>query len=99
MLCLITDRVHSGRNTSPATAAHAIRIGSGTFQRKSTARLTNRISDNVGGVKHFSSTLHPALKEERHFALVEGFAFPTVGSLVIVFRSGHSVRPMHLFGL
>ena len=34
-------------------------------------------------VKHFLSTLLHALKEERHFALVEGFAFPTVGSLVI----------------
>ena len=46
-------------------------------------------------VKHFSSTLQHALREERHFALIEGvaFAFPTVGSLVIVFR-----RPMHLFG-
>jgi hypothetical protein len=49
-------------------------------------------------VKHFSSTLLHALKEERHFALVDGVAFPTVGSLVIVFQVSNSVRPMHLFG-
>jgi hypothetical protein len=49
-------------------------------------------------VKHFSSTLLHALKEERHFALVDGVAFPTVGSLVIVFQVRNSVRPMHLFG-
>ena len=29
------------------------------------------ISNNVGGVKTFSSTLRHALREERHFALVE----------------------------
>src|SRR5580658_59644 len=48
------------------------------------------ISDNVGGVKHFSSTRLRALVEERHFALVEGVAFPTVGSLVI--HSGQDTR-------
>ena len=31
----------------------------------------NRLSDNVGGVKQFSSTRQHALEEERHFALVE----------------------------
>jgi hypothetical protein len=50
------------------------------------------------GVKHFSSTLHHALREERHFALVDGVTFPIVGSLVIVFQVRNSVRPMHLFG-
>ena len=30
------------------------------------------ISNNVGGVKHISSTLPDALMKERHFALVEG---------------------------
>jgi hypothetical protein len=35
-------------------------------------------------VKHYSNALLHALKEERHFALVDGVAFPTVGSLVIV---------------
>ncbi len=29
---------------------------------------------------------------------MDGVTFPTVGSLVIVFRSGLRVRPMHLFG-
>jgi len=37
--------------------------------------LKNPVSDNVGGVKQFSSTLQHALGEERHFALVDGFAF------------------------
>ena len=35
----------------------------------------NRLSDNVGGVKQFSSTPQHALVEERHFALVEAVAF------------------------
>src|SRR5205823_831092 len=55
------------------------------------------VSDNVGGVKHFSRTLQRALGEERHFALVDGFAFSNPGSLVIS-QVGNSVRPMHLFG-
>jgi hypothetical protein len=38
-------------------------------------------------VKHYSSALLHALKEERHFALIDGVAFPTVGSLVIVFQA------------
>jgi hypothetical protein len=33
--------------------------------------LKNRVSDNVGGVKHFLSTLPHPLEEERHFALSE----------------------------
>ena len=37
--------------------------------------VKNRLSDNVGGVKFFLSTLRRALVEERHFALVDGFAF------------------------
>jgi hypothetical protein len=43
----------------------------------------NRLSDNVGGVKQFSSTLQHALVEERHFALVEAvaFALPTQARL------------------
>src|ERR1700720_395395 len=49
-------------------------------------------------VKPFSSARLHALKKERHFALVDGVAFPTVGSLVIVFQVRNSVRPMHLFG-
>ena len=53
----------------------------------------NRVSDNVGGVKHFLSARLHALREERHFALVDGVAFPSVGSLVIVFRSGTQSGP------
>src|SRR5207247_3173764 len=52
------------------------------------------LSDDVGGVKHFSRTLQRALGEERHFALVDGFAFSNPGSLVIS-QVGNSVRPMH----
>src|SRR5207244_7244162 len=58
--------------------------------------VLNRLSDNVGGVKHFSRTPQRALGEERHFALVDGFAFSNPGSLVIS-QVGNSVRPMHLF--
>jgi hypothetical protein len=55
----------------------------------------NRLSDNVGSVKQFSSTLQHALVEERHFALDEAvaFALPTKGSLVIV--SGQELGPTH----
>src|ERR1700687_4949250 len=48
------------------------------------------VSDNVGGVKHFLSVLLRALRRARHFALVEGSAIPTKGSLVIV--SGQETR-------
>ena len=57
---------------------------------------THRLSNNVGGVKHCLSTLRPALGKERHFALVDGFRFPTKGSLAIV-AVRNSVRPNHLF--
>jgi hypothetical protein len=40
-------------------------------------KVKNRVSDNVGGVKRFSSTLQRALGEERHFALVDALPFPT----------------------
>src|SRR5437588_11056067 len=59
--------------------------------------LSHSLSDNVAGVKHFSRTPQRALGEERHFALVDGFAFSNPGSLVIS-QVGNSVRPMHLFG-
>jgi len=42
------------------------------------------ISNNVGGVKGSSSTQRRALGEERPFALVDDFRFPTKGSLAIV---------------
>jgi len=37
-----------------------------------------------------------ALREERHFALVDGFALSNLGSLLIV-GVRNSVRPSHLF--
>ena len=48
-------------------------------EAKATAPVldSTRLSDNVGGVKHFSRTLQRALGEERHFALVDGLPFPT----------------------
>jgi hypothetical protein len=60
--------------------------------------LKHRVSDNVGGVKRFSSTLQHALVEERHFALDENCR-SNQGSLVINIQVWNSVRPMHLFGL
>jgi hypothetical protein len=54
------------------------------------------ISNNVGGVNHFLGTQLRALEEERHFALVEGFALSNLGSLLIV-GVRNSVRPIHLF--
>jgi hypothetical protein len=49
-------------------------------------------------VKHFSSTLQHALKEERHFALVDGVAFSNRRLARNRFQVRNSVRPMHLFG-
>ena len=49
-------------------------------------------------VKHFLSALLPALKEERHFALLDGFAFSNRRLARNRFQVRNSVRPMHLFG-
>jgi hypothetical protein len=61
--------------------------------------LINLVSDNVGGVKLFSSTLQHALKEERHFALAEKVPFqskarigPTHPSLRSQLRSRESAQ-------
>src|ERR1039458_6931326 len=53
------------------------------------------VSDNVGCVKQFSSTLQHALVEERHFALAEAVAFapPTQARSQSVFRSGTQSDP------
>src|SRR6516162_8906264 len=48
-------------------------------------------------VKLFSSTLPLALEEERHFALVESLPYQAWLARNR-FRSGFSIRPMHLFG-
>ena len=53
--------------------------GLAAFQRDRWRNIA--ISNNVGTVKHVSSTPPHALKEERHFALVEGFALSNLGSL------------------
>jgi hypothetical protein len=58
----------------------------------------NRVSDNVGPCQALLSALLHALKEERHFALIDGVAFSNRRLARNPFRSGHSVRPMHLFG-
>src|SRR5579884_541087 len=51
------------------------------------------ISNDVGGVNHILSTRLRALREERHFALVVGFALSNRAR----FESfGSSVRPSHL---
>src|SRR6266496_1919524 len=54
------------------------------------------ISNNVGPVKRYVCTRPHALEEERHFALVVGLRFPTLGSLLIG-GVRNSVRPSHLF--
>jgi len=54
------------------------------------------LSNNVGRVKHFSSTLRRALEKKRHFPLADGLRFPIEGSLVIL-AVRNSVRPNHLF--
>ncbi len=56
------------------------------------------LSDNVGPCQALLSALLHALKEERHFALLDGVAFSNRRLARNPFRSGHSVRPMHLFG-
>src|SRR6266581_8062950 len=52
--------------------------------------------NNVGPVKRYVCTRPHALEEERHFALVVGLRFPTLGSLLIG-GVRNSVRPSHLF--
>jgi hypothetical protein len=49
-------------------------------------------------VKHFMSTRQHALKEERHFALLEKSAESNQGPAFNQFQVRNSVRPMHLFG-
>ena len=44
-------------------------------------------------VKHFSSALLPALKEERHFALIDGVAFSNRRLARNRFQVRNSVRP------
>jgi len=55
--------------------------------------VQNPLSDNVGGVKYFSSTLQYALRKERHFALLEKVPYPTKARIVIV--SGQELGPTH----
>ena len=58
--------------------------------------LINRLSDNVGGVKHSWSALARALRRARHFALVEDVPCQPKARLQS-FQVWNSVRPMHLF--
>jgi hypothetical protein len=87
---------------SPLRIVHAATGGYAEVQRGSEENTGSDycreipISNNVGGVKLFSSTLRHALGEERHFALVEGLRFPTKGSLAIA-AVRNSARPGHLF--
>ena len=56
-----------------------------TYQIDGWSLSKHRVSDNVGSVKWFSSTLRHPLEEERHFALVDGLLFANQGWLVIRF--------------
>jgi hypothetical protein len=49
-------------------------------------------------VKHFRAHYCMRSKKSAISLSMDGCAFPTVGSLVIVFQVRNSVRPMHLFG-
>ena len=87
--------------TGTAKTLHPCAAASVIFPLEASGGLTgvlpwlakHRLSNNVGSVKHFSSTLQHALGEERHFALVE-MAVPTTGSLVIVFQV-QTLGPTH----
>jgi hypothetical protein len=60
----------------------------------------NRLSDNVGGVKQFSSTLHHALVESAILLSLKLLLLLYQPKLARNQYSGlDSVRPMHLFGL
>jgi hypothetical protein len=84
---------HSGRETPPALADRTIVISS--TLHSITRRMVGEkiaISNNVGEVKHYARTLLPAPVEERHFALVDGLRFPTLGPLLIV--RGQALSPL-----
>ena len=53
------------------TSVHFAAQDNGAVVRSRCQLAKNRLSNNVGGVKHFLSTQQHALEEERHFALVE----------------------------
>src|SRR5208282_3152999 len=59
--------------------------------------LQNRVSNNVGGVKHFRAhyTVH---SEKSAISLSLKMCRSNQGSLAIKFQVRNSVRPMHLFG-
>jgi hypothetical protein len=54
--------------------------------------VKHRVFNNVGAVKRFLSVLVRALRRVRHFALVEAFAVPNQGSLVINSRIAAAQR-------
>ena len=90
------------REAPPGTCQASTRSGSvtrtvprclGPYGTPSSGWLAkHRLSNNVGGVKHFLSTQH-ALEEERHFALVEDVPYPTKARSQSVFRSGPQSDP------
>jgi len=59
--------------------------------------LQNRLSNNVGGVKHFRA--HYSMHSEKSaISLSLKRCRSNQGSLAIKFQVRNSVRPMHLFG-
>jgi hypothetical protein len=91
------SNVQTSVGTPIACQARAL-LNENNGEARAISGFVNRLSDNVGGVKHFLSVLLRALRRARHFALVEKqLPVPTKGSLAI--NSGQiSIRPMHLFG-
>jgi hypothetical protein len=59
--------------------------------------VLNRVSNNVGGVKHFCA--HYGMHSEKSaISLSWKMCRSNQGSLAIKFQVRKSVRPMHLFG-
>jgi len=79
--------LRSGRRTERGQSGttNPFQHSTGSSWRKIT------ISNNVGGVNRFGSTLRHALEEERPFALAEGLRPPTMGSLAVV--AGQELGP------
>jgi hypothetical protein len=63
-IALMSDAFYTERSRSVVVANPETRL-----------LAKNRVSDNVGGIKLLSTILRHALREERHFALVEEVLF------------------------
>jgi hypothetical protein len=70
---LVTHKLSEPKiRTADITHAAASRRASSfrSHEQFGSPLLLSGVSDNAGGVKYVSTTLPPALEEERHFALI-----------------------------